>query len=258
MVKLSKQDAMFKKHLTVTFVIAAIIIPVISYFILPAIRLLTPSNDVYRWLGVFLSALNTVDLFLVYGILITALVRFGMNNSSKIIGLGLLRYAIIYLSNVLLTVVVVPLVIKNYEVDTVYNLLVFGINIIVDVLPYAGAIIMTSFLCSKYIDEKKTDITIRKVFDRKNPLLVITLWVTVLISATLLSEIIVGTATSLSSYLSSGYQITSSLISVLVEPYFQWILKTVIGYFIMLGVGKWFEFQWQASREIKNEPKNEK
>ncbi len=253
MAKLSKQDALFKKHLTTTMVIAAVIIPVISHFILPAVRLLTPSDKVYEILGIFLNALNTADLFLVYGVLITALVRFGMNNSSKIIGLGLLRYVIIYLSNILLTVIIVPLVIVDYEVDFVYNLLVFGINIIVDVLPYAGAIIMTSFLCSKYVDENKTDITIRKVFDRKNPLLVITLWVTVLISATLLSETIVGTATNLSSYLSSGYQITSSLISILLEPYFHWLLKTVIGYFIMLGVGKWFEFQWQASREIKNE-----
>ncbi len=253
MVKLSKQDALFKKHLTITFIIAAIIVPIISYLVLPAIRLLTPSNTVYSMLGTFLSALNTVDLFLVYGILITALVRFGLNNSSKIITIGLLRYVIIYVSNVILTAVIVPLVIVDYEVDFVYNLLVFAINIVVDVLPFAGAIIMTYFLCSKYVDEKKTDITIRKIIDRKNPLLIIIAWTTALVSATLLSEIVVGTATALSSYTSSGYQITSSLVTVLVKPYIEWAIKTVIGYLIMVGVGKWFEFQWNASREINNE-----
>ncbi len=253
MAKLSKQDTMFKKHMIWTCIIGAVIIPLISYLLLPALRVFISSDTVYSILGYFLNALNTVDLFVVYGILISSLVRFGLNNSITVILLGFLRYVIIYASNIILSSVFIPLIIEGYEVNVVLDMLVYGINIIVDILPFAGAIIMTVFLCSKYLDEKKNDITIRKIFDRKNPLLVITVWVTVLISATLLSEAAVGTATDLSSYISSGYQITNSLIIVLVKPYIEWLLKTVVGYLIMIIVAKWFEFQWNQSHTAQSE-----
>ena len=116
-----------------------------------------------------------------------------------------------------------------------------------------GAIILCSFLRSKYLDENNTDITVRKIFDRNNPLTNIILWVTVLISAFLLSGCIINTVTDITTYGADDLNFNEFI--YLVSPYIKWLCKTVFGYFVMVFTAKWLDLQWKNLHITSNTAK---
>jgi hypothetical protein len=99
-------------------------------------------------------------------------------------------------------------------------------------------------LRSKFLSEENTDITVRKIFDRHNPLLNIILWTTALISAFMLSNCIINTVSDIITY--GAADLTVSEIIYLVSPYAAWVVKTVGCYFVMVITAKWIDFLWKA------------
>ena len=239
----------FKKHITLLCVISTLIIPLLNNFAFSLILslidgdiMLATATDLLK---VFISSLDTLNLFLVFGVLVNSIVRFGAKKSSDVIALVFLRIFLVYTSYITIGAIVTT----NFQATLEGNLYYCLINALVDVMLVVGTIVLCSFLRSKYIDENNTDITIRKIFDKKNPLINITLWVIALVSAFLLSGCIITTISDITNYGASN--LNANEVIYLVSPYVKWLLKTIFGYFVVISVAKWLDLQWKNLNSSK-------
>jgi hypothetical protein len=187
----------------------------------------------------FITALDTLNLFLVFAVLVNSVVRFGAKNSRDIILLCFIRIFIVYSSYIAIGAIITT----NFAATIEGNLIYCFTNALIDIMLLVGTLILCGFLRSKYLDENNTDITVRKIFDRKNPLINIILWVTVLISAFLLSGCIITTVTDITTYGADDLNLSEVL--YLVTPYIKWVIKTAFGYFVMVFTAKWLDLQWK-------------
>lgn len=234
----------FTKHLNLLSVIGCIIIPLISNFALSLI-LSFISGDILlvsaaNILSGFITALNLVGLFFVYAVLLNSIIRFGYEKSQKLVGLCVLRIVIIYSSYLAIGAIVT----ENLAASFLGNLITCLTNAVVDIMLLVGALFLACFLRSKYLDEKNTNITVKGFFSFKNPLIAISSWIVVLISAFLLSSCIIDTIVDVVSY--GANDLNSTEIVYLVTPYVSWIIKTVAGYCVMWFTAKWLDSRWKA------------
>ena len=166
----------FKKHITLLCLISTLIIPVINNFALSLVHSLVAGDIMYATiadiLSVFITALDTLNLFIVFGVLINSIVRFGAKQSSNVIALCFIRIFIVYASYIAIGAIVTT----NFEATLKGNLFYCFTNALIDVMLLIGAIMLCSLLRAKHLDDNNTDITVRKIFDRKNPLINIILW----------------------------------------------------------------------------------
>lgn len=240
----NNKNKALKKHLTLLCIIFTIVIPFINNFGLFLV-LLNIQNDVVfgslpDLLQSFMSALTTLDLFFTYAILVISIVRFGTKRSSDIIALSAAKIFVTYFSSVLAGAVVTTDFLSSL---VKYNYEFFLINALVELMLLLGAVILCGILSTKFLAENNTDITVKKVFDRKNPLIVIITWTTVLISAFLLSRCITDTVADIVTY--GAKNLTKSEIIYLIKPYLIWVCKTVFCYFAMVISAKWIDFVWK-------------
>jgi hypothetical protein len=233
-----------KKHLTLLSVIFAIAIPLINNFGLSLVMSNVYGDIMYTGLSDFLSAfisvLSALDLFAVFAVLVISLVRFGSKNSRDVITLCFVRIVIIYASYILIGAIVT----ENFANTLANNYEYFLVNAVIDVMLLVGAIILCLFLRSKYLFEENTDITVRKLFDKHNPLLNVILWTTVLISAFMLSNCIINTVSDIVTYGANDLSVNE--VVYLVTPYAAWAVKTAACYFVMVFMAKWVDFLWKA------------
>lgn len=233
----------FKKHLILLGVIAAVIIPVLNNFALSLILSFIDGDvmlaGVSAVLKTFVSALSILDLFLMYAVLINSVLRFGFKGSSKLFGLSVLRVVLVYAAYLSIGAIVT----MNFSDVIKGNIYYCLTNAFIDILLLAGAMVLTVYLRSKYIEAKNTNITVRRFFDFNNPLMVISAWVTVLISAFLLSGCIINTVSDISAYGASNLNFNE--VVYLVSPYAKWLAKTAIGYCVFWCCAKWLDTVWK-------------
>ena len=239
-----KTVPLFQKHLSLLAFIGCILLPVISNFALSLILsditgdiLLKTAADI---LGGFVTALNSVGLFFVYGVLINSIVRFGFKESKNIIILCFIRVFLIYTAYLAIGAIMTA----DLSATITGNLYACFTNGLVDVMLLCGALALTGYLRSRYLDENKTNVTIKSFFPAKNPLLVISAWVVVLISAFLLSGCVITTISDVMLY--GATDLTSSEVVYLVSPYVSWLIKTVSGYVVIWLTAKWLDSRWSA------------
>ena len=242
--------SLFTKHLNLLLIIGCVILPLISNFVLSLILSFISGDillvGVADFLGGFITALNLVGLFFVYAVLINSIIRFGYYKSQKLVGFCVLRIAIIYSSYLAIGTIVT----ENLAASFKGNLITCLTNAVVDLMLLAGALFLACFLRSKYLDEKNTNITVKGFFSAKNPLIAISAWIVVLISAFLLSSCIIDTVVDIVSY--GAKDLNSTEIIYLVTPYASWLIKTVAGYCVMWFTAKWLDTRWrQFSLETK-------
>ena len=233
-----------KKHITLLSVIFAIIIPAINNFGLSLIMSIIDGDIMYAGISEFLSAfitiLSALDLFAVFAVLVISLVRFGLNNSKDVITFCFVKIAITYSSYIAIGAIVT----ENFVNTLKNNYQYFLVNFVIDVMLLIGAVALCLFLRSKYLYEENTDITIRKIFDKHNPILNIMVWTTALISAFMLSNCIINTLSDVITYGANDLSLTE--VFYLVSPYAVWVIKTVACYFVMVIMAKWSDFLWKA------------
>lgn len=246
----SNAVSLFTKHLNLLMIIGCILLPLISNFILSLILSFISGDillvGVANFLGGFITALNLVGLFFVYAVLLNSIIRFGYEKSKKLVGFCGIRIALIYTSYLAIGAIVT----ENFASSFLGNFITCLTNALVDVMLLAGTLFLTCFLRSKYLDENNTNITVKGFFSKKNPLITISTWIVVLISAFLLSSCIIDTIVDVVSYGASD--LTSTEIVYLVTPYVSWLIKTIAGYCVMWFTAKWLDTRWkQFSLETK-------
>ncbi len=234
----------FQKRLTILCVICTVIVPLINNFGLSLV-LSTISGDIMyetpaEILSYFVSALDTVNMFFVFAVLINSITRFGLGKSKNIIALCVLRIIIVYASYLAMGAIITT----NLANTLKGNLYYFVTNAVIDIMLLIGAIVLIIFIRAKFVDENNTNITVKKIFDLKNPLVSITLWITVLISAFLLSGCVINTISDISAY--GADNLNAYEIIYLVIPYIKWLLKNIAGYLIMIFCAKLFDTQWKT------------
>ena len=116
------------------------------------------------------------------------------------------------------------------------------LNFSVDIVLLIGVIILVVFLRSKFIDLKKTNITVKSIFDRKNPIVTVTLWVSILITAVYLAGCVAETYALIMTYGADNLNFREVI--TLVSPYLEQVFRFIVGYLIMMGTAKWLELQW--------------
>ena len=240
----TNKNRALKKHLTLLSVIFGIAVPLINNFGLSLWLSIVDGDIMYTglsdFLSVFITVLSALDLYAMFAVLVISLVRFGSSNSKDVITFGFVRIAITYASYISIGAIVT----ENFANTIKNNYEYFLVNCVIDVMLLVGAIFLCLFLRSKFLSEENTDITVRKIFDRHNPLLNIILWTTALISAFMLSNCIINTVSDVVTYGASD--LTASEIIYLVSPYLAWVVKTVGCYFVMVFTAKWVDFLWKA------------
>lgn len=240
----TNKNRALKKHLTLLSVIFAIIIPVINNFGLSLIMTITDGDIMYagipEFLSPFITILSALDLFAVFAVLVISLVRFGLNNSKDVITFCFVKIVITYSSYI----AIVTIATENFVNTLKNNYLYFLMNFAIDGILLIGAIALCLFLRSKYLYEENTDITIRKIFDKHNPILNIMVWITALISAVMLTSCIINTYFDVTTHGANNLSLTEVI--YLVSPYVVWVIKTVACYFVMVLMAKWIDFLWKA------------
>lgn len=241
---LSKNHQALKKHLTFLAVIFMVIVPLINNFVLSFILSNIYGDIMFKTvseiLKVFIAALDTLNLFLVFAVLAISIVRYGIKYSKDIITLCVVRIVIVYGSYLAIGAIITT----NFAATISGNLIYCLSNSVIDVLLLIGALVLCSLLRARFIGENNTDITIKKFVDRKNPLLNVILWVTVLISAFLLSGCVINTITDIATY--GAKNLNVSEVIYLVKPYIIWGTKAVFGYFVMALTAKWIDILWKS------------
>ena len=246
------ETSVMRKHINLICFLCTVIVPLINNFVLSLV-LSFISGDIMlvvwaEMLSYFVVALDTINLFLVFGVLVNSLIRFGSRGSRRVISLCFVRIFIVYASYLTIGSIVTA----NPLMMLKSNLIYCVTNGAIDILLLAGTLFLVLFLRSKFIEEKNTNIALKKFIDIKNPLLVVTLWVTALISAFLLSGCVISTVSDIATYGANNLNATEVI--YLVSPYIKWIIKTIFGYCVMWVCAKWFETQWRNMREsIENE-----
>ena len=241
---LSKNNQALKNHLTFLALIFTVVIPLINNFGLSLLLSNIYGDIMYQTfseiLKVFITALDTLNLFLVFAVLTISVVRYGIKYSKDVITLCIVRIVLIYGSYLAIGAIVTT----NFAATISGNLIYCLSNSVIDVMLLVGSLILCSLLRAKFIGENNTDITVRKFVDKRNPLLNIILWVTVLISAFLLSGCVINTITDIATYGANDLNLSEVL--YLVTPYIIWIAKTVFGYFVMAITAKWIDVLWKS------------
>ena len=243
---------MFKKHINVIGIICAIFLTLVTNYAL-AIIVSNIRNDImYETLTAILTsfqnALIFVSIYVLYGLLINSLLRFGVKNSRGILSLCFARIGLIYLSYFVFGIFLS----KDFINDLKTNLMFILLNLAVDVIMLVGVIILILFLRSKFVDEKKTNITLKSIFEKKNPIVAVTLWVGILISSVYVSGCIAETYANVMTYGANNLNIHE--VMTLVTPYIEQIIRFVLGYLVMMGAAKWLELQWSLinSKEARS------
>jgi len=235
----------FRKYMHIICLVATVIVPILNNFVLSLIVSLIDGDIMLTVLSSILShiisALGTLDLFLVYAVLINDLMRFGLKKSRRTVLLCFLRLFIIYASYITIGAIIT----SNFTRVLVDNLYYCGINALIDTLLLIGAIVLTCFLRAKYVDENNTDITVRSLIDTRNPLLTVTFWTVILITAFMLSGCVINTVMDISRYGANNLNATEVI--YLVSPYVELVIKAFLGYFLMALSAKWFDIQWKHS-----------
>ena len=238
------KTAAFKKHLLLLGVIAAVIIPILNNLVFSLVLSLIGGDimlvTLEELLKVFISALSVLDLFFMYGVLVNSLLRFGLKDSRKLIVLSVVRIVLIYVFYITIGAIVT----LNFSDVLLGNLYYCFTNAAIDFLLLVGAVGLTVYLRSRYIEEKNTNITVRGFFDFKNPLMVISVWVTVLISAFLLSGCVINTVSDIALYGASNLNFNE--VVYLVSPYVKWLAKTAVGYCVFWCCAKWLDTVWKS------------
>ena len=168
--KSQKEITAFKKHLNVLCFLCTVIIPVLNNFILSLI-LSFISGDIMLvfWaelLEAFVVALDTVNLFLVFGVLINSVARFGYKNSGRVIAFCTVRIAIIYASYIAIGAIVT----SSFAYTLVNNLLYCFTNAAIDILLLVGAVFLISFLRSRFKEACSADESVGGILSFKNPM----------------------------------------------------------------------------------------
>lgn len=241
----------FKKHIFLLALTGAVLITVINSFGLSLVLSLISGDIMMKvpaeLLTYFVSALNLCGLFLTYGALVNSLIRYGFKDSKNILILCLVRIVLIYVSYLLIGAIAT----SNFAASFQGNLYYCLTNGLIDLMLLSGAAFLTLFLRSKYIYEKNTNISVKGFFNFKNPLIAVSLWVVVLISAFLLSGCIINTVADITLY--GAKDLNSTEVIYLITPYVEWVLKTAAGYTLMWGCAKWLDSRWKLLS--KNESK---
>ncbi len=230
----------FKKHINLLGFIAAILVTFITHFlmiyIISSLRTAVLWKQ-YTWFIEFLEGFNnamiSVANFVIYALIINNMLRFGFKKSGVIISYAVLRIVLFFVAAMAFGIYGS----KDFMENLVFNFVYFLFVNSVEILLLIGSIVLIAFLRSKYIDEKNTDITVRKWISVKNPLTVITFWVNILISTVYLSGRI---AQTYSDVFDGGHGVFE-----LVAPYIGIVANFFLGYVIMIAVAKWLDLQWK-------------
>jgi hypothetical protein len=241
----------FKKHITLLGIITFLIIPIVNDFGLTVFLTTIKGNimyeDLFAFFQTFSTSLDTLNLFLGYGLLASAIVRFGTKHSKDVIVLSFLRVFVRYASYF-----IVGAIASTDLAAAIKNNLYFGlINGGIDVMLVLGAIFLCSLIRSRYVGENKIDITIKKVFNIKNPMICVIMWVCALVGAFLLAGCVIDTVLDIMN--AGADNLNANEIVYLVSPYVKWLFKVAFGYFVMIFTSKWLDFQWKA---LNAEPKS--
>ena len=239
-----------KKHLRILCIISTLVIPIINNFAL-SLWLSVIQGDImfktlYDVLSVFISALDTLNLFLVFAVLVNSLIRLGVKNSYEIIALCFIRIFIVYSSYISIGAIVTT----NFTSTLKGNILYCITNAVIDVMLITGTIILCRILLSKYT-EISVESSLKGLSPKNNPFVHILVWVTLLVSTFLLSGCIINTVTDISVYGSDN--LNASEIIYLVSPYLRWIFKTVFGYAVMLFVSRRLDVQNISASQPKQD-----
>ena len=242
MAQITRTEA-FKKHIFLLALTGAVVITVINSFGLSLVLSLISGDIMLKvpaeLLTYFVSALNVCGLFLTYGALVNSLIRFGFKGSKSVLILCIVRIFLIYVSYLLIGVIVT----SNFTASFGGNLYYCLVNGLIDLMLLCGSAALTLFLRSKYIYENNTNISVKGFFNFKNPLISVSVWVVVLISAFLLSGCIINTVADVTLYGASNLNPTEVI--YLVTPYVEWLLKTAVGYVLMWCCAKWLDSRWK-------------
>ena len=234
----------FKKHINVLGLINAVLITLIANYALVYVLSLVINDWAWQPLATFLihfdKALITVANYVMYGLLINSLLRFGFKKSGGILSISILRIVLIHLATMFFGLFMSEDFVKDIRVNFYYVL----IEAMIEIVLLLGAIILIMFLRSKYIDEKKTNITINKFIEKGNPLLAVTLWVSILISVVYLAGDFAETYALIRLYGTAG--MTFKTVMNMAMPYINQIFVFVLGYAVMVGVAKWLDLQWSG------------
>ena len=233
----------FKKHINLLGFIIAVIVTVIAHYglvyILSLIRddiMWTPLTSILTY---FKNAMIIIANYAIYGLLINSILRFGFKKSSAIISLSVLRLVLIHLATLFFGLFMSTDFIKDFKANISYVITEAAIEFILLI----GALLLIVFLRKKYADEKNTNITLKKFFDKNNPLTVVIFWVSVLISVVYLAGDIASTFAQIAVYGADNLKFNEVL--TLATPYLEQIFVFLIGYAVMVGIGKWLDFQWE-------------
>lgn len=232
----------FKKHVNIIGVICAVVITLITNYVLSLV-LSNIRNDI-MWttlttiLSYFQDALIFVAGYVLYGLLINSLLRFGFRGSRGILNLSCIRLLLIYMAYLVFGIFMS----RDFINDLKANMLYILLNFSVDIVLLIGVIILVVFLRSKFIDLKKTNITVKSIFDRKNPIVTVTLWVSILITAVYLAGCVAETYALIMTYGADNLNFREVI--TLVSPYLEQVFRFIVGYLIMMGTAKWLELQW--------------
>lgn len=241
---LSKNNQVLKKHLVFLAVIFTVVVPLINNFGLSLVLSNIYGDIMYQTLSeilkVFITALDTLNLFLVFAVLTISVVRYGVKRSKEVITLCVARIFIIYGAYLAIGAIVTT----NFSATLSGNLVYCLTNSVIDVMLLVGTLVLCALLREKFVSEENTDITVRKIIDKKNPLLTIILWVTVLIAAFLLSGCIINTISDITTYGVDNLNLSEVL--YLVSPYVIWLAKTAFGYLVMVLAAKWVDVLWKS------------
>lgn len=233
----------FKKHINLLGFIIAVIVTLIAHYglvyILSLIRddiMWTPLTSILTY---FKNTMIIIANYAIYGLLINSVLRFGFKKSSGIISLSVLRLVLIHLATLFFGLFMSTDFIKDIKANISYIVT----EAMIEFILLGGALLLIVFLRKKYADEKNTNITLKKFFDKNNPLTVVIFWVSVLISVVYLAGDVASTLAQIAVYGAENLKFNE--IITLATPYIEQIFVFLIGYAVMVGIGKWLDIQWE-------------
>ena len=236
---------LFKKRITIICIICGVVMPFIANYVLSYIMINIKDNLLYttefELLNAFITSLTTVSMFALFGVIVNSIVRFGLKKSIVPLCFGVARTLLFYIFTIELCANDMGIGFFDFLSASFSSV---ALNAGIDLLLLAGVVILTVFLRAKFLNEKKTNITVKKFFDFKNPLIAIYIWVIILVFAFYLSGCITETVSIILAY--NSYEVFA-----LISPYLGVIGKTAVGYVIMWGCAKWLDFQWKSLNNAK-------
>ncbi len=231
MTRLKQNDAAFVKKLNIIAFVFGIVIPLVNNFALELLRSSIYGDVLYETeaglLGGLVDSVSFISVYVLSALLINAYMRFGFDGGKKILLFSLCRCVIVYASEVAIQL----LLTRNFKNSLADNLATVALNFAIEAGLFLVILGVSKYLRQSYAKLNNTDITLKRVFDLKNPLTSVHFWSALLIGAVYLASNI---ASSFSSdapkeFLAAAYS------------YIRWAIRSVVGYFIMHLTAKYLE-----------------